>query len=115
MTLHPTHAQVCELLGIGGNPASAYSICRNKHLSRVCLKENNLNTPKSALIRSVADVPAAMKEVPFPLVVKPTAYVSLHCRAQLWRSLVQCACMPFAIVDVHRACCAENCRAPTHR
>jgi carbamoylphosphate synthase large subunit len=71
-----TH-QVCDELGVPGNPASAYAICRNKHLSRVCLKENGLATPRSALISSADDIPKAMKEVPFPLVVKPTAYVQV--------------------------------------
>ena len=75
--------QVCDLLGVPGNPASAYAVCRNKHLSRVCLKEHGLATPRSAVIRSAADIPDAMKEVPFPLVVKPTAYAVTEDRLRI--------------------------------
>ncbi|KNC76902.1 hypothetical protein SARC_10623 [Sphaeroforma arctica JP610] len=65
--------QVCELLNIPNNPASAYGIARNKHSSRVALAEAGLRTPKSATMSSLDDVDEAMKKVPFPLVVKPTA------------------------------------------
>jgi len=69
----PLVGQLCELLGIPNNPASAYSICRNKHASRVALRECGLPTPKSCQVQSVEEIDRVLKEVPFPVVVKPTA------------------------------------------
>eukprot|EP01134_Creolimax_fragrantissima_P002163 CFRG2163T1 len=69
----PLVGQVCELLNIPCNPVSAYAIARNKHESRVAIAKAGLRTPKSATMSTLDDIENALKEVPFPLVVKPTA------------------------------------------
>ncbi|KZC95649.1 ATP-grasp domain-containing protein [Clavibacter tessellarius] len=65
-------AHVAEELGLPGNAPEAAARARDKHAARQAIAAVDASlVPPFAAIRSVADVDAAARAVPFPAVVKP--------------------------------------------
>jgi len=68
----PIVAQVQELLGLPGNPVSAYEIARDKYRARKVLEQHDMNSIKAYQIWNMEDGLKAQEHVGFPMVVKPT-------------------------------------------
>ncbi len=71
-----TAARACRALGLLSHPPEAADICRDKYLSRACLREAGLNVPAFVRFPLAADPGAILEQglaVGFPCVLKPTA------------------------------------------
>lgn len=68
----PIMAGVQKILGLPGNPVSAYETARDKYATRVVLKENNLLSIQAMQIWRPEDATAVGETVGFPMIVKPT-------------------------------------------
>ncbi|KNC78053.1 hypothetical protein SARC_09499 [Sphaeroforma arctica JP610] len=68
----PMLGKVCELLGIFGNPFSAYEIARDKYATRKALEAAGLNTAQAVQIWTEKDIAKAAEKVGFPMIIKPT-------------------------------------------
>lgn len=67
----PTAAYVAEKLNLPGNPYNSVKILSRKDLFRNFLKENGFNTPKSKSFASIEAAKDWLKQIKFPVFVKP--------------------------------------------
>ncbi|MGZ6505444.1 MAG: pyridoxal-5'-phosphate-dependent protein, partial [Tumebacillaceae bacterium] len=66
-----TVAELTSAYGLPGNPADAMRTARNKSKTRQRLAEVGVRQPRFAIVKSEADVAAAIEGVGLPCVVKP--------------------------------------------
>jgi S-sulfo-L-cysteine synthase (3-phospho-L-serine-dependent) len=66
-----TVAELTSAYGLPGNPADAMRTARNKSKTRLRLAEVGVRQPRFAIVKSEADVAAAIDGVGLPCVVKP--------------------------------------------
>ncbi len=65
-------ARVAEKLGLRGIPYEAALKARNKDLAREAYKENNVPSAKFKKVKSFEDAIEAVKDIGYPVVIKPT-------------------------------------------
>lgn len=77
---HTVHtASVAKALGLPGMSVEGARNARHKHLTRLTLDGTGIRQPRFAHVADVNDVEAAVREVGFPCVVKPSdGTASLH-------------------------------------
>lgn len=64
-------ARIAEALGVPLNPVDACYQARNKLRTRAAMAKANLPVPRFACVKTAADLPAAVKHVGMPAVLKP--------------------------------------------
>ncbi len=68
----PTMAYVADKMGLVGNSIDSALKSTNKYLMRKALSEAEVPCPRFAVVGEGDDVPSCVKDMSFPLVVKPT-------------------------------------------
>jgi len=69
----PLVAQLCATFHLPGlNPQGAQN-CRHKKLTRQVLAQHRLASPQHAVIKEIAEIATALKQIPLPVIVKPSS------------------------------------------
>lgn len=64
-------AKIARIFGLAGPKPEAIPRCRNKHLQYKTLVNHNLNLPKTKIISKESDILNGLKNMKFPVVIKP--------------------------------------------
>jgi biotin carboxylase len=67
----PTAARIGQALGLPGHPPSSADICRDKYLSRECLRKAGLKVPAFQRLSRSSDPRQFVPAMSFPCVLKP--------------------------------------------
>jgi biotin carboxylase len=71
-------ATLAAHLGVAHNPLRSARACRDKRAMRDLARDHGLAIPRYAVVSDAAAIPAAVEEIGFPAIVKPTTGAGSH-------------------------------------